>query len=96
MKIICRGDVQPFLALSKELEKYDFEIGFATHLQFKDFVVENGPKDLQFFELAGDIDAMQTYFFFFFDLFFCSQMIKKIEKKDSNLKNSKKLFLRVE
>ena len=46
-----RGDVQPFLALGNELQKYGHRIRLATHDVFKSFVTAAG---LEFFPIGGD------------------------------------------
>jgi hypothetical protein len=56
MKIVIqiigsRGDIQPFIALGKELKKYGHLVRVATHPTFKDFVTENG---LEFYSVGGD------------------------------------------
>jgi len=56
MKIVIqiigsRGDIQPFIALGKELKKFGHLVRVATHPTFKDFVTENG---LDFYSVGGD------------------------------------------
>jgi Glycosyltransferase family 28 N-terminal domain len=46
-----RGDIQPFIALGKELKTYGHTVRVATHPTFRDFVKENG---LEFFSVGGD------------------------------------------
>ena len=46
-----RGDIQPFIALGKELKKYGHFVRVATHPTFRGFVTENG---LDFFSVGGD------------------------------------------
>jgi len=53
-----RGDVQPFVALSKELQKYGHRIRLATHPVFKGFVEENG---IEFFNLGGDPAELMAF-----------------------------------
>jgi UDP:flavonoid glycosyltransferase YjiC (YdhE family) len=54
-----RGDVQPFVALGKNLkEKYGHRIRLATHSVFKQFVEENG---LEFFNIGGDPSGLMEY-----------------------------------
>ena len=43
-----RGDVQPFIALGTELQKYGHRVRLATHDVFQDFVTKAG---LEFFPL---------------------------------------------
>lgn len=45
------GDIQPFLALGKELQVAGHRVRIATHDVFKDFVKESG---LRFFPIGGD------------------------------------------
>ncbi|KAF2427293.1 UDP-Glycosyltransferase/glycogen phosphorylase, partial [Tothia fuscella] len=54
-----RGDVQPFVALGKELtSKYGHRIRLATHGTFKSFVEENG---LEFFDIGGDPAELMAF-----------------------------------
>ncbi|KAJ1561226.1 hypothetical protein HK405_004554 [Cladochytrium tenue] len=53
-----RGDVQPFVALGKELLRYGHRVRLATHATFRKFVTENG---LEFFPLAGDPNELMAY-----------------------------------
>jgi len=53
-----RGDVQPFLALGKELQKYGHRVRICTHDMFRDFVVSNG---FEFFPLGGDPRALMEH-----------------------------------
>lgn len=46
-----RGDVQPFVALGNELQKYGHRVRIATHSVFKDFVQSAG---LEFFSIGGN------------------------------------------
>jgi hypothetical protein len=46
-----RGDVQPFVALGNELQKYGHRVRLATHSVFKSFVTSAG---LEFFPIGGD------------------------------------------
>ena len=52
-----RGDVQPFIALGKELQRYGHRIRIATHPTFKDFVEETG---LEFFSIGGDPSELMS------------------------------------
>ena len=57
-----RGDVQPFVALGNELQKYGHRIRLATHDVFKSFVTGAG---LEFFPIGGDpaeLMAVRTSF----------------------------------
>lgn len=54
-----RGDVQPFVALGRELKnKYGHRVRLATHGTFKKFVEENG---LEFFEIGGDPAELMAF-----------------------------------
>ena len=53
-----RGDVQPFLALGSELQKYGHRVRLATHDMFADFVREAG---LEFYPIGGDPAALMAY-----------------------------------
>lgn len=53
-----RGDVQPFVALGKELLKHGHRVRLATHAAFKDFVNENG---LEFFSIGGDPSELMAF-----------------------------------
>ncbi|KAJ5765918.1 hypothetical protein N7520_005477 [Penicillium odoratum] len=46
-----RGDIQPFIALGKELKNHGHRVRLATHLAFRDPVIESG---LEFFSIGGD------------------------------------------
>jgi UDP:flavonoid glycosyltransferase YjiC (YdhE family) len=54
-----RGDVQPFVALGRELKNnYGHRVRLATHGTFKKFVEENG---LEFFEIGGDPTELMAF-----------------------------------
>ena len=54
-----RGDVQPFVALGRELKNsYGHRIRLATHGTFKKFVEENG---LEFFDIGGDPAELMAF-----------------------------------
>lgn len=54
-----RGDVQPCVALGKNLkEKHGHRIRLDTHAVFKSFVEENG---LEFFNIGGDRASLMDY-----------------------------------
>ncbi|RDW85836.1 hypothetical protein BP5796_04161 [Coleophoma crateriformis] len=53
-----RGDVQPFIALGKELQKSGHRIRIATHDVFADFVRDSG---LEFFPVGGDPEQLMAY-----------------------------------
>ncbi|OQD89592.1 hypothetical protein PENANT_c002G04470 [Penicillium antarcticum] len=45
-----RGDIQPFIAVGKSLKQYGHRVRLATHLTFRNSVMENG---LEFFDIGG-------------------------------------------
>lgn len=53
-----RGDIQPFVALGKELKKHGHRVRLATHLAFRDFVNEGG---LEFFNIGGDPAELMAF-----------------------------------
>ncbi|KAI9932363.1 hypothetical protein MW887_009876 [Aspergillus wentii] len=53
-----RGDVQPFIALGNELQKYGHRIRIATHDVFADFVMESG---LEFYPIGGDPKELMAF-----------------------------------
>ncbi|KAI3391137.1 hypothetical protein diail_7904, partial [Diaporthe ilicicola] len=53
-----RGDVQPFVALGNELQKYGHRVRLATHAVFQDFVISSG---LEFFSIGGDPADLMAY-----------------------------------
>ncbi|KAH7020386.1 UDP-glucose,sterol transferase [Ilyonectria destructans] len=53
-----RGDVQPFIALGNELQKYGHRVRIATHGAFQDFVQKAG---LEFFSIGGDPAELMAY-----------------------------------
>lgn len=53
-----RGDVQPFIALGNELQKYGHRVRLATHDAFGSFVRES---DLEFFPIGGDPTQLMAY-----------------------------------
>jgi len=53
-----RGDVQPFIALGKELLKYGHRIRLATHETFRSFVLDAG---LGFYPLGADPAELMAY-----------------------------------
>jgi len=52
-----RGDIQPFVALGRELKKYGHRVRVATHPTFERFVKEN---DLEFFSCGGDPSELMS------------------------------------
>lgn len=53
-----RGDVQPFVALGQELQKYGHRVRLATHNVFESFVLESG---LEFHPIGGDPKELMAY-----------------------------------
>ncbi|ETI27554.1 hypothetical protein G647_00003 [Cladophialophora carrionii CBS 160.54] len=53
-----KGDVQPFLALGTELQKYGHTVRLATHSVFKEFVESAG---LGFYSIGGDPAQLMAY-----------------------------------
>lgn len=53
-----RGDVQPFLALAKGLQKVGHRIRLATHPVFRDLVESHG---IEFFSIGGDPAELMAY-----------------------------------
>ena len=58
MVVGSRGDVQPFIALGKELQKHGHRVRLATHLHFSKDVKGNG---LEFFNIGGDPEELMAY-----------------------------------
>lgn len=59
MVIGSRGDVQPFVAVSKVLAKQGgHRVRLATHPAFRDFVEENG---VEFFDVGGDPAELMAF-----------------------------------
>ncbi|XP_073389856.1 sterol 3-beta-glucosyltransferase UGT80A2 isoform X2 [Physcomitrium patens] len=53
-----RGDVQPFVAIGKQLQEYGHRVRLATHTNFRDFVKKEG---LEFYPLGGDPKVLAEY-----------------------------------
>ena len=53
-----RGDVQPFIALGQELQKYGHRVRLATHNTFEEFVKKSG---LEFYPIGGDPKELMAY-----------------------------------
>ncbi|KAI5205756.1 UDP-Glycosyltransferase/glycogen phosphorylase [Aureobasidium subglaciale] len=53
-----RGDVQPFIALGNELQKFGHRVRLATHDLFRDFVTQAG---LEFHPIGGDPNELMSY-----------------------------------
>ncbi|KAI5805778.1 hypothetical protein EDC01DRAFT_785835 [Geopyxis carbonaria] len=58
MVIGSRGDVQPFIAVAKELQKDGHRVRLATHGAFREFV---GGHDIEFFEVGGDPSELMAF-----------------------------------
>jgi hypothetical protein len=56
--VSSRGDVQPFLALSKELQSHGHRVRIATHNIFEEFVKQAG---LEFYPIGGDPTKLMAY-----------------------------------
>ncbi|KAJ5771840.1 CAZyme family GT1 [Penicillium odoratum] len=53
-----QGDIQPFVALGKELKAQGHRIRLATHLAFRQFVLDSG---LEFFNIGGDPEQLMAF-----------------------------------
>lgn len=53
-----RGDVQPFVALGKELQKHGHRVRLATHLSFRKDVNDKG---LEFFDIGGNPEELMAF-----------------------------------
>lgn len=53
-----RGDVQPFVALGKELQKHGHRVRLATHLSFRQDVQKMG---LEFFNIGGNPEELMAF-----------------------------------
>ncbi|KAH8705220.1 putative UDP-glucose,sterol transferase [Talaromyces proteolyticus] len=53
-----RGDIQPFIALGKELQRNSHRIRLATHLKFRNEIRESG---LEFFDIGGDPEQLMAF-----------------------------------
>ncbi|KAJ5544030.1 hypothetical protein N7513_003305 [Penicillium frequentans] len=53
-----RGDIQPFVALGKELKAHGHRVRLATHLAFREFVLGTG---LEFFSIGGDPAELMAF-----------------------------------
>jgi hypothetical protein len=53
-----RGDIQPFIALGKELKAHGHRVRLATHLAFREIVLEGG---LEFFCIGGDPEELMAF-----------------------------------
>jgi UDP:flavonoid glycosyltransferase YjiC (YdhE family) len=55
-----RGDVQPFIALGHELQRYGHRVRIATHNMFEDFVRNSG-SGLEFYPIGGNPSELMAY-----------------------------------
>ncbi|KAJ7220495.1 putative UDP-glucose,sterol transferase [Mycena pura] len=55
-----RGDVQPFIALGNELQKYGHRVRLATHNVFEDFVRDSA-RGLECYPIGGDPEELMSY-----------------------------------
>ena len=55
-----RGDVQPFIALGKALQRYGHRVRLATHDVFAEFVQKSG---LEFYPIGGDPEELMSVSF---------------------------------
>jgi len=53
-----RGDVQPFVAIANGLVEDGYQVAFATHDTFRQFLFDLGPNDMQFYPLKGNPAAI--------------------------------------
>uniref|UniRef100_A0A7S4NHU6 Glycosyltransferase family 28 N-terminal domain-containing protein n=1 Tax=Paramoeba aestuarina TaxID=180227 RepID=A0A7S4NHU6_9EUKA len=53
-----RDDVQPFVALGRELRKFGHRVRLASHLCFQQFIVEN---DIEYAPIAGDPKELMAH-----------------------------------
>lgn len=53
-----RGDIQPFIAVGKELKSIGHRVRFATHLTFRNLVLAEG---LEFFSIGGDPSELMAF-----------------------------------
>lgn len=53
-----RGDIQPFLAIGKQLKSHGHRVRLATHLSFRETVEEEG---LEFFNIGGDPSELMAF-----------------------------------
>eukprot|EP00164_Ancoracysta_twista_P002864 GFYU01003814.1.p1 GENE.GFYU01003814.1~~GFYU01003814.1.p1 ORF type:complete len:819 (-),score=269.28 GFYU01003814.1:92-2548(-) len=58
MIVGTQGDVQPFIALSKELKTHGHRVRLATHACFREFVTKHG---VEFYPLGGDPHQLAAY-----------------------------------
>ena len=55
---IFQGDVQPYVALGKQLEKGGHCVRIASHETFREFVLASG---LDFFSIGGNPQDLMSY-----------------------------------
>lgn len=58
LKLFAAGDVQPYVALGKRLQKDGHRIRIASHETFRSFVTEHG---LEFFDIGGNPQDLMSY-----------------------------------
>jgi sterol 3beta-glucosyltransferase len=58
MIVGSRGDVQPFIALGKGLQAAGHRVRLSTHINFRQFVTENG---LEFYPLKGNPEHLMNF-----------------------------------
>ncbi|CUA73567.1 Sterol 3-beta-glucosyltransferase UGT80B1 [Rhizoctonia solani] len=58
MIVGSRGDVQPYLALGKQLQQYGHEVRLSTHETFRKMVKDAG---LKFYNIGGDPHELMSY-----------------------------------
>lgn len=59
LTICLIGDVQPFLALGKRLQRYGHRVRIATHETFRSFVRDDA--GLEFAAIGGDPKDLMSY-----------------------------------
>lgn len=53
-----RGDIQPFVALGEELKAHGHRVRLATHLPFREVILNSG---LEFFNIGGDPAELMAF-----------------------------------
>lgn len=53
-----QGDIQPFIALGKGLQASGHRVRLATHLKFRNEIIQNG---LEFFDIGGDPEQLMAF-----------------------------------
>lgn len=62
LTIGSRGDVQPYVALCKELQKDGHRCRIATHPEYEKWITDHG---IEFRSVGGDPGELMVSFFFF-------------------------------